>query len=43
VKRRLLFFGLALVIVLVAVGGWVVEGARWTLTGSRGRPAPAAA
>jgi hypothetical protein len=43
VKRRLLFVVFALVIVLVAVGGWAIEGARWALTGSRGRPAPATA
>jgi hypothetical protein len=42
-KRRLLFIVLALAVVLVAVGGWTVEGLRWALTGSRGRPAPAAA
>jgi hypothetical protein len=43
VKRRLLFVVFALVIVLVAVGGWAIEGMRWALTGSRGRPAPATA
>jgi hypothetical protein len=42
-KRRLLFIVLALAVVLVAVGGWTVEGVRWALIGSRGRPAPAAA
>lgn len=42
-KRRLLFLALALAIVLVAVGGWAVDGVRWALTGSRGRPVPAAA
>jgi hypothetical protein len=42
-KRRLLFLALALAIVLVAVGGWAVEGVRWAFTGSRGRPAPATA
>jgi hypothetical protein len=42
-RRRLWFLALVLAIVLVAVGGWAVEGARWALTGSRGRALPAPA
>jgi hypothetical protein len=39
-KRRLWMLALVLAVVLFAVGGWAVEGARWALTGSRGRTAP---
>ena len=39
-RRRLSFFLLALVLLVLAIGGWVVEGARWALTG-RGFPSGA--
>jgi hypothetical protein len=39
--RRLSFFLLALVLLVLAIGGWVVEGARWALTGRRARVATA--
>ena len=42
-KQRLLFILLGLIVLVLAVGGWVVEGARWALTGSRDRLAPATA
>ena len=34
-KRRLLFLLLALAVLLVAVGGWTVDGARWAVVGAR--------
>jgi hypothetical protein len=40
-RRRLTFLLLALLLLLLAIGGWAVEGARWALTGRRGRLAPA--
>jgi hypothetical protein len=40
-RRRLSFFLLALVLLVLAIGGWAVEGARWTLTGRRARIATA--
>jgi hypothetical protein len=40
-KRRLLFVVIAAGLVILAVGGWTVEGARWALTGSRRRRQPA--
>jgi hypothetical protein len=36
-RRRLSFFLLALVLLVLAIGGWAVEGARWALTGRRAR------
>jgi hypothetical protein len=32
-KKRLLITGLALCVLLLAVGGWTVRGIRWTLGG----------
>jgi hypothetical protein len=40
-KRRLSFFLLALILLVLAVGGWAVEGARWALSGRRPRLATA--
>jgi hypothetical protein len=40
-RRRLTFLLLALLLLLLAIGGWAVQGARWALTGRRGRLAPA--
>jgi hypothetical protein len=34
-KRRLLFAGLGLAILVLALAGWTVRGIRWTLTSSR--------
>jgi hypothetical protein len=34
-RRRLLFTGLALALLLLALLGWTVEGIRWVATGSR--------
>lgn len=36
-RRRLGFLLLAFVLLLLAIGGWVVEGARWAFTGRRTR------
>jgi hypothetical protein len=36
-KGRALLLAFALGLVLIAVAGWAVEGARWALTGSRTR------
>jgi hypothetical protein len=44
VSRILLLLLVGLVLVLLAVGAWTVQAARWALTGSRrNRPAPATA
>jgi hypothetical protein len=40
-RRRLSFFLLALVLLVLAVGGWAVDGARWALKGRRSRVATA--
>ena len=40
-RRRLSFFLLALLLLVLAIGGWAVEGARWALTGRRARLATA--
>jgi hypothetical protein len=40
-KRRVLFVFVALAVIILAVGGWTVEGARWMVTGSRRRLQPA--
>jgi hypothetical protein len=40
-KRRLILFLLALLVLVLAVGGWAIEGARWALTGRRARVATA--
>lgn len=42
-SQRLLFFLLGVAVLVLAVGGWIVEGVRWTVTGSRHRPELAAA
>jgi hypothetical protein len=34
-RRRLLFTGLALALLVLALLGWTVEGIRWVATGSR--------
>jgi hypothetical protein len=34
-KRRLLISALALAVILVAVAGWTVDGARWAVGASR--------
>jgi hypothetical protein len=41
VKRRIYIALIALVVLLVALGGWTVEAARWLTTGSRSRLATA--
>lgn len=40
-KRRLILLLLALLVLVLAIGGWAVEGARWALRGRRARFAPA--
>jgi hypothetical protein len=40
-RRRLSYFLLALLLLVLAIGGWTVEGARWALTGRRARIATA--
>jgi hypothetical protein len=42
-KRKLFFILLATGLVLLALGGWAVQGARWAVTGgwARGLPQPA--
>jgi hypothetical protein len=40
-RRRLSFFLLALVLLVLAIGGWAVDGARWALAGRRARVATA--
>ena len=42
-KRKLLFLLLVTGLLLLAVGGWTVQGLRWATTGgwSRGLPQPA--
>jgi hypothetical protein len=37
VKRHIYIALIALALLLVALGGWTVEGARWLSTGSRSR------
>ena len=41
-KKRLLFLLLVTGLLLLALGGWTVQGLRWTLLGgwARGRTAP---
>jgi hypothetical protein len=34
-KQRLFIFSLALAVILVAVAGWTVDGARWAVGASR--------
>ncbi len=36
-KRLLFLVALAVGLLLLALGGWAVQGIRWTLTGSRRR------
>jgi hypothetical protein len=38
-RRRMFFVLLGLILLVLAIGGWVVDGARWAL---RGRPHAAA-
>jgi hypothetical protein len=40
-RRRLSLVLLALVLLVLAIGGWAVDGARWALTGRRARMATA--
>jgi hypothetical protein len=40
-RPRLSLFLLALLLLVLAIGGWAVEGARWALTGRRARFAAA--
>ena len=42
-KRKLFFLLLVTGLLLLALGGWAVQGARWAVTGgwSRGLPQPA--
>jgi hypothetical protein len=40
-RRRLSFFLLALLLLVLAIGGWAVDGARWALSGRRTRLATA--
>jgi hypothetical protein len=40
-RGRLILFLLALLLLVLAVGGWAVEGARWALRGRRARIATA--
>jgi len=40
-KRRLILFLLALLVLLLAIGGWAIAGVRWALTGRRARVATA--
>jgi hypothetical protein len=40
-RRRLSFLLLALLLLVLALGGWAVDGARWALTGRRTRLAAA--
>jgi hypothetical protein len=40
-RRRLSFVLLALLLLVLALGAWVVDGARWALTGRRARMAAA--
>ena len=39
-KNRLLFFLLVTGLILLALGGWTVQGLRWAVTGSRPRGVP---
>jgi hypothetical protein len=38
---RLSFLLLALILLVLAIGGWAIDGARWALTGRRARMAAA--
>jgi hypothetical protein len=40
-RRRLSFLLLALILLVLALGGWAVDGARWALQGRRQRLATA--
>jgi len=40
-KSRLLLMLLAVLLLVLAIGGWCVEGTRWVLRGRRARLAPA--
>jgi hypothetical protein len=40
-RRRLSFLLLALLLLVLAIGGWAVQGARWALAGRRARIATA--
>jgi hypothetical protein len=40
-RRRLSFFLLALLLLVLSIVGWAVDGARWALTGRRPRMAAA--
>jgi hypothetical protein len=39
-KNRLLFLLLVTGLILLALGGWTVQGLRWTVTGGRARTLP---
>jgi hypothetical protein len=40
-KRKLFFILIATGLILLALGGWAVDGLRWALGGGRTAPAPA--
>jgi hypothetical protein len=40
-QRRLILLLLGLLVLVLAVGGWAIQGARWALTGRRARVATA--
>ena len=40
-RGRLTLLLLALLLLVLAIGGWAIEGARWALTGRRARVATA--
>jgi hypothetical protein len=42
-KRKLFFILIVTGLIVLALGGWAVEGLRWTLGGGSGRTAPAPA
>jgi hypothetical protein len=39
-KNRLLFLLLVTGLILLALGGWTVQGVRWAVTGGRSRALP---
>jgi hypothetical protein len=42
-KRKLLFILIITGLIVLALGGWTVQGLRWALSGGGGRTAPAPA
>jgi hypothetical protein len=40
-QRRLILLLLGLLVLVLAVGGWAIQGARWAVTGRRARVATA--